>query len=138
MARSITVEIIPAAADSLAATLLLWLPLVIFLRHNRYPLFTPEVGVLLGITALAGLFWGSVMTVGRTPARVAVTTLLAVLVVDVQTDWITTWGLRLLLNVALFGTLAFLLRRCRHQRLRRLVLVGIAAKMVWGLLAQSS
>ena len=42
----------------------------------------------------------------RWPHVLSTFLLLAVLVVDVQTDWITTWGLRLLLNVALFGTLA--------------------------------
>ena len=101
----------PLLRHSLAATLLLWLPLVIFLRHNQYPLFTSEVMILLGIFAIAGLFWGGVMTAGRTAARVAVVTALAVLVVDVQTDWITTWGLRLLLSILVFGTLAWFLRR---------------------------
>jgi hypothetical protein len=109
--------------DALAATLILWLPLIVFLRHNRYPLVSGEVGILLGLVLVAGLFWGGIMSLGRTPGRVAVVAFLAVVVVDVQTDWITTWGLRLLLNVLFFGAAAWLLRR--RLPLAAILLAGI-------------
>lgn len=108
MSRSTVREL---GLNAAVATLLLWLPFVVFLKHNSYGLACPEVLLLAGLMALAGLIWGAVATVGRTVGRVAVFAFLAVLVVDVQTGWITTFGLRLLLNAVVFGILAWLLRR---------------------------
>ena len=113
------------AWDIAAATLLLWLPLFIFLKHHAYPLTRPEIFLCLVIVGLAGLFWGMVMSLGRLPGRIVVMVFLASLIVDIQTDWITTWGLRLLLNVLFFSTLFWLLRK----RLSRLVVL-LAGVMV--------
>jgi hypothetical protein len=53
-------------------------------------------------------------------ARIIIFAWLAVLIVDVQTDWITTLGLRLLLNSIFFGVLFWFLRR----HLTRLVVIA--------------
>ena len=111
--------------DVAAATLLLFLPLFIFLKYNAYPLTHPEILLCLALTGLAGLFWGLVMSLGRGPGRLVVTVFLAVLIVDIQTDWITTFGLRLLLNVIFFSVLFWLVRK----RLSRFVVL-LAGLMV--------
>jgi len=112
--------------DACAATLLLWLPLLIFFNHHNYPWTKPESLLCLLISALVGLFWGIVMTLGYTIARIAVMVFLTVLIVDVQTDWITTWGLRLLLNVLFFSALYWILRR----RLSQIVVVFVGAMII--------
>ena len=96
------------------------LPLIIFLKHSGYSLYAPEILVILSLVLGFAGVCGLVMAVGRAPARVIIFTWLAVLVVDVQTDWITTLGLRLLLNLVLFGALFWLLRR----HLTRLMVVA--------------
>ena len=111
--------------NSLAAALLLWLPLLVFFKHNGYPIFRSEVGLCLMLVALAALFWGAVMTTGRTVGRVAVVSFLIVLVVDIQTGWITTWGLRLLLNGLAAAAFAWLFRR----RLSKVIIV-VAGAMI--------
>lgn len=97
--------------NTMAAFLVLAVPLVTFLRYHHYPLHQTETFVVFGLVAMAALFWGLLMTLGRTAGRVAVITFLCVLAVDVQTEWITTLGLRLLLNVLFFGVLAWFFRR---------------------------
>jgi len=115
--------------DMGAATLMLLLPLLIFFKHHDYPLHRPESVLFLGLVVFAGLIFGMGMNLGRVPGRFIVTVFLAVLVVDIQTNWITTWGLRLLLNVLLFSCLFWFLRR----RLSQVVLV-VAGAMVIGTL----
>ncbi len=110
-----------------AATLLLWLPLLIFLKDHDYPLVKPETAICLACILVAGLFWGMLMCLGRTPGRIIAMVFLAILVVDVQTDWITTLGLRLLLNILFFGTIFWFLRK----RLSKFVVV-VAGCMVLG------
>jgi hypothetical protein len=112
--------------DLAAATLILLLPLAIFFRHNDYPLLQPEVGLCALWVFGAGACWAGLMTVGRTVGRVLVTTLLLLLLVDVQTDWLTTVGLRLLLNLVAIGGVAWLLRR----RLSQVVVVLFGAMLV--------
>lgn len=115
--------------DAGAAILVVLLPLLVFLKHHDYPLATPEIGILLGLSCLAGIFWGILMILGGPATRLVVTVFLAVMVVDIQTTWITTLGLRLVLNVLFFGTLFWFLRR----RLSPVVLV-VAGAMVLGTL----
>lgn len=112
-----------------ASTLTLLLPLLIFLKHHDYPLTQPESSLLLALVIPVGLVFGLLMSLGRIPGRLALTVFLAVLVVDIQTTWITTWGLRLLLNVLGFGILFWFLRRHLSQ-----VVLIIAAAMVVGTL----
>jgi len=119
------------AWDVAAATLVLLLPMLVFLRHNDYPLLRPETLSTLLLVALAGLFWGLLMWFGRRSGRIVVTTFLLVLVVDVQTKWITTAGLRLLLTVLAMGALAWLIRRYSSQ-----ILVVLFGAMVLGTLFQ--
>ncbi len=103
------------------------LPFAIFLKHTGYSLLTPEIltifGLILGFAVLCGIL----MIPGRAAVRVFVFAAMAILVVDVQTDWITTVGLRLLLNVVFFGTLFWFLRR----RLT-LIILFLAGAMVLG------
>jgi len=114
------------AWDIAAATLVLWLPLLIFFKHNDYGLLRPEVAACGAWVAVAGIVWGLIMWLGRTTVRVLVITFLLLLLVDVQTDWLTTVSLRLLLNVAGLGTLTWLLRR----RLSRLIVVLFGAMIL--------
>ena len=97
------------------------LPILIFLKHSDYSLHSPEILALFALILVFALVCGLVMIPGRNPARVFIFTFLALLVVDVQTDWITTVGLRLLLNTIFFGVLFWLLRRY----LSRLIVVII-------------
>lgn len=97
------------------------LPFLIFIKHAHYSLHAPEILAIFGLIFVFAVVCGLVMIAGRMPARVTVFTFLALLVVDVQTDWITTVGLRLLLNTIFFGVLFWLLRR----RLSRLVVLTI-------------
>lgn len=99
------------------------LPLLIFLQHSGYSLHASEILVIFSLILGFALVCGLLMAYGKTPARITVYTLLAVLIVDVQTDWITTLGLRLLLNALFFGTLFWLLRR--HLTRLILVMVGL-------------
>lgn len=87
------------------------LPLVIFLKFAGYPLLVPETLVMYLWTLAMACVGGLLMIPAGTPLRVAVFTALCVLIVDVQTTWITTWGVRLLLNIILWGMLGLLLRR---------------------------
>lgn len=114
------------AWDVAAASLILLLPLLVFFRHNDYDLLRPEVAACVAWVVGAGLFWGLVMGLGGLIGRVLVTTLLLVLLVDVQSDWLTTVGLRLLLNVVGFGAVAWLVRR----RLSRVVVVLFGAMIL--------
>jgi hypothetical protein len=98
-----------------AAVSVVLLPLVIFLKHNSYPLSNPETVLLVSLVIMAGLFCGVLMNLGPRPTRIVVLVFLAVLVVDIQTHWITTWGLRLLLNVLFFSGLFWLLRKRLSQ-----------------------
>jgi hypothetical protein len=116
-----------------AAILMLWLPLIIYLKHHAYPMVSPEAVLCLVLTAAAGLFWGLLMTVGRTPVRLAVTVFLAVLIVDIQTDWISGWALRLLLNVLFFSTLFWFMRKRLSQ-----IMVLLAGVMILGTLVTPS
>jgi len=107
------------------ASAFLAVPLVLFLKHQGYPLGRPETLVLLGLTLLTGMLCGLIMTWGRTAGRVVVVTALVVLLVDVQTNWITTLGLRLLLNILGWGFLCWLLRRHLPR-----ILVWVAVPML--------
>lgn len=96
---------------NLVAFLVLELPLTVFLRHQAYGLLWPETLAIHGLTLLGAAVCGLVMTFGGTPGRIVAATALAVLVVDVQTDWITAVGLRLLLNVLGWGLVFWVVRR---------------------------
>ena len=97
------------------------LPLIIFLKHSGYALLVPEILVIFSLVLGFALICGLLVFFGRTPARIIILTSIAVLIVDIQTDWITTLGLRLLLNIIFFGTMFWLLRR----HLTRLVVVMV-------------
>ncbi|MCK9996298.1 MAG: hypothetical protein KAH56_08475 [Candidatus Krumholzibacteria bacterium] len=97
------------------------LPLLIFLKHSDYSLHAPETLIIFGLILIFALVCGLLMIPGGTPARIIIFAWLAVLIVDVQTDWITTLGLRLLLNSIFFGVLFWFLRR----RLTRLVVIMV-------------
>jgi len=77
--------------------------------------------VIFGLILVFALVCGLLMIFGRTPARIIILACLAVLVVDIQTDWITTLGLRLLLNSIFFGVLFWFLRR----HLSRLIVIVV-------------
>ncbi len=117
--------------DIAAAYQIILLPLIIFLRHNDYPLRYTESLICIFLVFLVGIFWGMLMYLGGQWGRVLVTTFLLVLLVDIQTGWITTVGLRLLINVVVFGTLSWLLRKRLSQ-----VLSLVFAAMILGTLIQ--
>ena len=114
MKKSIATERI---LDVVGVFLIAVLPLLIFLKHNGYSLHAPEILVIFSLILVFALVCGLLMIPGGTPARIIIFAWLAVLIVDVQTDWITTLGLRLLFNSIFFGILFWSLRR----RLSRLV-----------------
>ena len=114
------------AWDWAAATMILALPLVIFFRHNDYSLLRPEVAACFAWVAAAGLIWGLMMWLGRTAGRVIVTTFLLLMLVDVQTGWLTVIGLRLGLNLLGLGLVCWFLRR----RLSSVVVVLFGAMML--------
>lgn len=110
--------------------LVLLIPLTVFLRHNSYGILRPEILVILGLTLLAALLLGLVSALGRTPGRVLVATFLAVMIVDIQTDWITTVGLRLLLNVLGWGLFFWLVRARIPTVLTALAVPMLAVSLV--------
>jgi hypothetical protein len=112
-----------------AATAVVLLPMAIYFKHHDYPVGNPESLLILTVTLVAGLLWGLLMNLGGTPGRMAVVVFLALLTVDIQTDWFTTWELRLLLNLVFFGAVAWFLRR----RLSEVTLV-LAGAMLLGTL----
>ena len=115
-------NVVRALWDWGAAALLLLLPFLVFLRHNDYGILSPEIATCTLLILLAGFFWSLLMGLGQA-VRIVVTTFLIVLLIDVQTEWLTTVGLRLLLNVIGFGLLCWLMRRV----LSRAVVVVVAA-----------
>ncbi len=117
------------AWDVGAATSVALLPLAIYLKHNDYPMGNPEAILILAAVLLAGLFWGVLMNLGRMRGRLVVLVFLAILTVDIQTKWITTWGLRLLLNTIFFSVLFWYLRRRLSQ-----ITVLLAGAMLLGTL----
>ncbi len=106
--------------DVVGVFLIAILPLLIFLKHSDYSLHVPEILVIFGLILVFALICGLLMIPGGVAARIIIFALLAVLIVDVQTDWITTLGLRLLLNLIFFVVLFWFLRR----RLTRLVVIA--------------
>lgn len=124
--------------DCASGVTILTLPLTVFLKHNDYSLLRPESLICLGLAILAGILSGTLMTIGRNPWRLVMTICLLVLLVDIQTTWITTWGTRLLLVTLFFTGLTWLLRRrlsqavtliCGAMLLTTLILPGEAT--VW-------
>lgn len=107
--------------DVVGVFLIAVLPFLIFLKHSGYSLHAPEILVIFGLVLFFALFCGLLMIPGGTPARIIIYAWLAVLIVDVQTDWITILGLRLLLNSVFFGALFWSLRR----RLTRLAVLTV-------------
>lgn len=78
----------------LAGTFLLLTPLTVFLVYAGYPLLAPEVLLSVLIVACIGLACGALMAIGGPWIRIAIATALIFLVVDFQTDWISSIGLR--------------------------------------------
>jgi hypothetical protein len=107
--------------DVVGVFLIAVLPLLIFLKHNGYPLYAPEILVIFSLVGFFALVCGLLIFLGESLARILIYAWLAVLIVDVQTDWITTLGLRLLLNSVFFGVLFWFIRR----RLTRLVVLVV-------------
>lgn len=97
--------------DAAAACFVLATPLLNFLRHNGYPLWRPEVGLLALVLVAAAALLGAVMYRTGQVGRAVVLVALMTLVVDVQTEWITTVGLRLLLVVGALSLVAWVFRR---------------------------
>lgn len=97
--------------DQAAAFFVLATPLLNFLRHNGYPFWRAEVGLLALVVVLVAGLLGWVMNRTGQPGRAVVLVALMTLVVDVQTRWITTLGLRLLLVVVALSLVAWIFRR---------------------------
>ncbi len=97
--------------DILGVFLVATIPLVNYLKHAEYSLVSPEILIIYGLILIQAFIFAYLMIPGGAPLRVFIYGALAVLVVDVQTDWITTIGLRLLLNILFFGGLFWILRR---------------------------
>ncbi len=93
------------------AFFILLLPLLIFFKHNDFPLTQPESLISFLVLLLVAIFFGMLMSVGRQIGKTLVVTFLLVLVIDIQTDWITTVGFRLFLSVIAMGSLSWLLKK---------------------------
>lgn len=91
------------------------LPLLIYLKKMDYSLRTPEVLIIASVILAISLLLRLVLIPGKTPAYVAALTVVSVLVVDIQTDWITTLGLRLLLSTIFFCALFWFTRKHLHS-----------------------
>jgi len=91
--------------------LILVLPLTIYLKHIDYSLFAPEVLSIFALILLLSAVCRLAALPGKTPAYVITLTAVAVLAIDIQTDLITTVGLRLLLISGFFGTLFWFMRK---------------------------
>ncbi len=112
--------------DILGIFLVAAIPLVNYLKNAEYSLISPEILIIYGLILILAVIFAYLMIPGGTSVRVFIYGALAVLVVDVQTDWITTIGLRLLLNSLFFGGLFWILRR----RLTSFVLVVAGAVLL--------
>ncbi len=97
------------------------LPLLVYLKHAGYRLWAPEILILGGVVLAFSMVGGLLVKFGKVPAHAAILTALSLVVIDVQTDWFTTVGLRLLLCTVSLGGLFWLLRR----RLSQVVVVGV-------------
>ena len=91
--------------------LFLVLPLLIYLKHQDYSLLAPEVLSIYGLILVFSVVFRLAVLPGKTPAYVITLTVLSVLAVDIQTELITTVGLRLLLFTTFFGALFWFMRR---------------------------
>lgn len=107
--------------DVAGVFLLAVLPLVIFLKNAEYSLLAAESFVIFGLILGFALLCGLLLVIEGKIFRIIVFTFLAILVVDVQTDWISTLGLRLLLNVIFFGGLFWLV----HRHLSRILVLMV-------------
>ena len=70
-----------------SGTLLIALPLAVFLKHQAYPLWRPEILLIFVGVAVAGLILGLAMTVGRSPGLALISAALLTLMLDIQTAW---------------------------------------------------
>lgn len=98
------------AWDTGAALAVLLLPLVIFFRHNDYPLASVEFVLACLPVLVFAVFAGIIMGQGRW-AKIAMVTFILILLVDIQTSWLTTINLRLGLCVLFFGGASWFLKR---------------------------
>ncbi|HPF69199.1 MAG TPA: sulfatase-like hydrolase/transferase [Candidatus Krumholzibacteria bacterium] len=97
--------------DALAAFLVAATPVLVFTRHNGYGVLELETVVMLAWCLPAALAAAGLARLAGTWGRCGAMAVLLVLLVDVQTDWITTVGLRLLLTVLGAAVLVTLFRR---------------------------
>jgi len=67
---------------------MLALPMLIYLKHQRYPLAQPEILVIFAGIAVVGLLLGLAMLLGRSPGLVIGTSALLIYVLDIQTSWL--------------------------------------------------
>ena len=112
--------------DIIGVFLVAAIPLVNYLRNAEYSQVSPEILIIYGLILVLAAIFAYLMVPGGSPLRIIIYGALAVLVVDVQTDWITTIGLRLLLHSLFFGGLFWILRR----RLTSFVIVVAGAVLL--------
>ena len=78
--------------DACAGALLATTPFVAFVRHNEYPLVSPEIALCLAGLAGIGVGLGTLAAAGGAITRAAVVSALLVLWIDLQTRWFDANG----------------------------------------------
>lgn len=93
-----------------SAILMLALPMMVFLKHQGYPLVRLEILALFGGLLVTGLVTGLAMSMGRSLGVVAGNTALLILVLDIQTEWFVQLPWLVPVLVILFAVLGWLIR----------------------------
>jgi len=107
------------------------LPMMIFFRHNDYELLSSVFALSSVPLLVAGFICALFMGLGRW-ARIPVVIFLLVLLIDIQTGWLTTIGLRLLLVVVGCGAVTWIFRKRLSQVLLVLFMAMIAGTVLQG------
>ncbi len=124
----------PALVWDLSATsLIVLMPLLVFFKYNNYPLLSSEALTGLLLVLIPGLILGGLMHLGRNIGRIIVITSLLVLLIDIQTSWITTIGLRLFICILVCGGISWLIRKKISQ-----LMVLVFGAMIIGTIVQPS
>ena len=101
--------------DIAAVFLMMATPLLVFVRHHRYFLGAPELVLVFSALAGLGVLTGLVMKFTGWIGRPVITVFLLTVLVDIQTKWITTIGLRLLLTIIGLSVLVWIFRKILSQ-----------------------
>ena len=101
--------------DVAAAWLIMATPLLVFVKHHGYSLDSPELLLVFALVLVMGVLAGLAMHLTGRIGRPVITVFLLTVLVDIQTKWITTLGLRLVLTVLGLSLVVWIFRKKLSQ-----------------------